>query len=88
MQFKKEYNVFYSAHTLSTDCIGKNESGWTISGEIKRDYDEWVNEFEAIHSKYGKVWGDFEKTVFADSEEGFNHFIENHKPEEWDYQDI
>jgi hypothetical protein len=34
------------------------------------------------------VWGNFEDTVFADSEEGYNHFIENHPPESWDYWDI
>ena len=65
-----------------------NESGWVISGTIHEDYYEWVNEFEAIHPVYGKVWGDFEIEVFADSEEGFNNFYENHPPNAWDYDDI
>lgn len=63
-------------------------SGWTIKGEIHEDYYTWVNGFEAHHPEYGRVWGDFEEEVYADSEEGFNHFYENHTPEPWDYGDI
>ena len=47
-----------------------------------------VAEYKAIHQTFGKVWGNFEDKVFADSEEGYNHFIENHPPERWDYWDI
>ena len=66
----------------------KNESGWEISGEIQEDFCQWVNDFEATHPTFGKVWGNFEDKVFADSEEGYNHFIENHPPESWDYWGI
>lgn len=66
----------------------KHPDGWTISGEIHEDYHVWVNEFEAIHPTFGRVWGNFEREVFADSEEGFAHFYANHKPEAWDYGDI
>jgi len=65
-----------------------NEDGWTIKAVVHEDYFEWVNWFEACHDVYGKVWGDFEDEVFADSEEGFNHFYENHKPKAWNYDDI
>ena len=65
-----------------------HEDGWTITGKIHEDYYVWVNEFEAAHPIYGKVWGDFESEVHADSEEGFQHFHENHKPHAWDYDDI
>jgi hypothetical protein len=65
-----------------------HNDGWTIKGLIHEDYYYWVNEFEAIHPVFGKVWGDFEHTVFADSEEGFQDFFNKHKPHEWDYQDI
>lgn len=75
-----DYFIGYSEKT--------HESGWTICGEVVEDYFHWVNEFSATHKKYGKVYGDFEKSVFADSEEGFQHFWENHQPEEWDYMDI
>ncbi len=85
----KEFNITgHDANTLPQECIGKNESGWEISGEIHEDYYYWVNDFEAIHLTYGKVWGNFEDKVFADTEEGYNHFIENHPPESWDYWDI
>lgn len=62
--------------------------GWSISAVVIEDSVEWVNYFQAKHPIFGKVWGDFEKEVFADSEEGFNDFISKHKPIEWDYSDI
>lgn len=65
-----------------------HDSGWTITGEIHEDYYEWVNDFEATHPTFGKVWGNFEGEVHADSEEGFAHFWKNHEPEAWDYMDI
>ena len=86
---RKDFNIKgHNAYTLSPEYIGTNSSGWVITGETKEDYLTWVNEFEAQHPKFGKVWGDFEVTVFADSEEGYRHFFENHPPEEWDYWDI
>ena len=63
-------------------------SGWTISGMLKEDWYAWVNEFEATHPQYGKVWGDFEDSVEASSEAAFAHFYEHHEPEAWDYGDI
>lgn len=65
-----------------------HESGWTIKGEIHEDYYVWVNDFEATHPKFGRVAGNFETEVTADSEEGFADFWKNHQPEAWDYQDI
>ena len=78
----------HEAYTLSPVHLGENESGWVITGDIKEDYYTWVNEFEAVHPIYGKVWGNFEYEVYADSEEGYEHFFQNHTPEEWDYWDI
>jgi hypothetical protein len=34
------------------------------------------------------VWGDFEKEVYADSEEAFADFYAKHEPHAWDYWDI
>lgn len=65
-----------------------HNSGWTIEGLIHEDYYIWVNEFKALHPKYGKVYGDFESIVYANSEEGFKHFYEHHTPEAWNYEDI
>lgn len=48
----------------------------------------WVEEFEATHPVYGRVFGDFGCEVMADSEEGFNDFFEKHAPYAWDFQDI
>ena len=62
--------------------------GWTISGWVKEDFCTWVNEFEASHPVFGRVWGDFEDKVFADSKEGYEAFNEAHSPHSWDYQDI
>jgi hypothetical protein len=72
------------ASTLPPECIGLNESGWTIEGAINEDYYSWVNEFEAVHPVFGKVWGNFEIEVYADSEEGYEDFVKNHEPEDWD----
>ncbi len=65
-----------------------HEDGWTITGEIKEDYCYWVNDFGAVHPIFGKVWGNFERTVYADTEAGFNDFYLKHPPREWDYWDI
>lgn len=65
-----------------------HNDGWEITGVVQEDYFVWVNYFEANHPKYGRVWGDFEEEVFADSEEGFKNFYDNHAPEAWDYYDI
>lgn len=101
-KFGKDFNSEGGALTLNPDevCEGEYEvnsnkeysrthkDGWTIKGRIHEDYYEWVNDFEAIHPKFGKVWGDFESEVYADTEEGFKDFFDKHKPEEWDYGDI
>ena len=52
-----------------------HENGWKISGEIHEDYFVWVNEFSAEHPEYGKVWGDFESKVYADTPESLRVFI-------------
>lgn len=65
-----------------------HESGWTISGKIHNDWFSWVNAFEAHHPTYGQVWGDFEKEVYVESEEAFEHFWKHHPPRSWDYGDI
>jgi hypothetical protein len=93
----KKYGVDFESNcngspalTLYPDDIRNSPhiDGWTITGNIHEDYYEWVNEFQATHPIYGKVWGNFEDEVFADSEDGFKHFYENHPPEAWDYYDI
>ena len=100
-KFGKDFYSSGGALTLNTSEVSESEDnnrytiyqrthsdGWTIKGQIHEDYFAWVNDFEATHPTYGKVWGNFEEEVFADSEEGYNHFYENHKPEAWDYGDI
>lgn len=62
--------------------------GWTITGKVVEDYYYWVNEFWAEHPTLGKVWGDYEHEVVADSEEAFNDFYAKHPPHAWDYGDI
>ena len=87
--YKKKFNYTGRwSHTLSSSCIGDNESGWKISGEIHRDWYEWVKDFEAEHPKHGRVWGNFEKTVYATSEKAYKKFIKKHPPQEGDYWDI
>lgn len=88
MFFRKYDVIGTDAKTLNVEYIGNNMSGWLIKGDIKEDYYEWVNYFQAIHPIYGKVFGDFEKGVFASSEKALKHFIKHHPYEVWDYYDI
>lgn len=87
-KFGVDFKSEYGALTLNPEEIGEHPDGWIISGEVHEDYYEWVNEFEAHHPTYGKVWGNFEEEVYAESEEGFQHFYKNHTPVAWDYGDI
>ena len=84
-----DYEGSYNgALTLPPEAIGTHESGWTIEGEIHKDYYEWVNNFKATHPIYGIVQGDFEEFIETSSDEAFEHFYKNHPPESWDYGDI
>lgn len=65
-----------------------HDDGWTITGDVCEDWYVWVNEFEAHHPQFGTVKGNFEDEVYADSEEGFQHFWQHHEPDAWDYWDI
>ncbi len=100
----KKFGVdFHSAGGALTLCAGEvcelpepdrgtytrtHADGWTISGEVHEDYFLWVNGFEASHPTLGRVHGDFESEVHADSEEAFQDFYAKHPPQAWDYWDI
>ena len=77
-----------SAYTLRPEDVGKHENGWELKAIIHEDYYEWVNYFEAFHPIHGKVWGDFESEVQADSYTAIGNFLDNFEPHEWDYADI
>jgi hypothetical protein len=64
-------------------------SGWWIwAPKIHFDAYTWVEEFQAWHHDYGYVWGNCQKTVYAASMAGYEHFFTNHTPEEWNMGDI
>ena len=86
--FTKEYENNHNACTLPIECLDDHESGWSITGLICDDYYTWVSDFEATHSRYSRVFGNFEKIVYATSKKGYEHFCKNHPTEEWDYWDI
>ncbi len=99
--FAKKFEIEGSmAFTLSPEEVCENHQsltgfsartyvdGWTISGAIHEDYYYWVNDFEAHHPRFGRVWGNFEDVVYADSEEAFDAFRASHEPQSWDYYDI
>jgi hypothetical protein len=99
---EEEQKKFFSAaaYTLNPEEVLENHNretgtfvrvhpdGWIISGRIVEDYYYWVNDFEAIHPVYGRVWGNFEEEVYVDTEEGFQDFMNKHEPHAWDYYDI
>lgn len=77
------------ARTLNPEDLGFHEkSGWTIEGEVHEDWYEWVNDFVAVHPVYGKIEGNFEDAVTADTQIALDHFLINHPFYEWDYYDI
>lgn len=88
--FGVDFDSEGGALTLATCEVtdSPHADGWTVTGEIHEDYLEWVNEFEAVHTTLGRVWGNFEEIVYASSKEAFDNFMVNHAPEAWDYQDI
>ena len=77
------------ANTLEPDDLGTHQApdGWTVEGEVHEDWYEWVNDFTATKGKM-KVWGNFEKSVYATSKRAYDDFIKYHEPKEWDYWDI
>lgn len=88
-KFGVDFDSCGGALTLRHEYIGTNASKWNITGDIlSEDIFMWINDFEAEHPIFGKVWGNFEHEVYADSEEGYNNFVKKHPPEAWDYENI
>ena len=89
---KNRQHATLPAITLTPTCLSDRlQSGWTVSGEVNGDAGYfWVNEFHAKHPKYGRVYGNLEKTVYYTSDEGLEDFINTYKVciEFWDYGDI
>ena len=87
--FTTGYKNTTNACTLPAEFVTQeHKSKWVITGEVCYDYYSWVNDFEAVHPKYGRVFGNFEKIVYATSKKGYEHFCKNHPAEEWNYWDI
>ena len=76
------------ALTLDPSDLGTHPDGWTVTGRVDEDYYKWVQVFEAVHPKWGTVWGDFEDKVYATSERAYRKFVEAHPPTAWDKGDI
>lgn len=75
-------------NNLPLSCIGDNESGWKVSGEIHHDWYDWLEDFEAEHPKYGRVWGNFRNNVYATSFKAYKKFMKKHPLQQEDYWDI
>lgn len=73
------------ARTLPAKYVGVHSNGWTIIGEIKHGI--YVNYFEAYHCN-SRVWGDFEKKIFATSLKTFKEFKKLFPYVEWNYKDL
>jgi hypothetical protein len=82
------YCIREDMYDLPGEYVRTHDNQWTIAGKVKEDYYEWINEFEAEHPVFGRVWGDFEGEVYADTEEGYQDFYKNFPPTAWDYWDI
>lgn len=69
-------------HTL------EHKDGWTISAIIEYDYYVWIESFRAYHPKYGKIYGDLNNLIKAESIEAYEHFIKYHPIKKFDLHDI
>lgn len=87
-QALKYYGISGCYVTLYPYQLGNHASGWIVEGEVSEDCFEWVSDFTASHPVYGKVWGNFNKKVYADSQEGLDDFMKNVPPHAWDIYDI
>ena len=98
--FEKQFDPKGMAQTLRAEDVCANhvsqtgphsrthDSGWTISGFISEDWYYWVKNFEAEHPTFGRVHGNFEDTVVAETQAAFEAFYASHPPHVWDYADI
>jgi len=67
----------------------KHESGWTIrTNVVEQDYFVWVGDFEAVHSQYGAISGNFSQIVTAESKEAYDHFHKHHPFDKFDLGNI
>ncbi len=69
-----DFNDYYAANVYSL----RHLSGWKIIAKMKTDNYKWIQDFRASHKKYGTIYGNFNKSVYAESEESYNDFIKNH----------
>lgn len=98
IKFEKSYGS--EARTLEPEIVhdGAREecgmftrthsNGWTVTGRVVEDWYYWVNDFVATHPIFGKVWGNYEEIVYADTEAGYLAFTASFPPHVWDYHDI
>lgn len=81
--FSQNSSIF---NKYSTIYVNKD---WFIYTRVHNDYYIWGSDFMAFYLKESKyVLGNFEKTIYASSEEDLNKFIEDNPYSEWDYLDI
>lgn len=66
----------------------RHDDGWMIIGAIVEDAYYWVDNFIAYHPQHRFVFGAFNDTLYATSEEGYQDFIAKHIPRTWDTGDI
>lgn len=90
---KKGRKIGSIAFTLSPYILDKqNKNDWFFKAKIQEDYYQWINFFEASHSKYGKIFGDFEIGIHypKENKEALNNFLEKtfQYLNLWDYMDI
>lgn len=61
------------------------DNGWHIVGQVCEDYFTWVEKFTAYKFDGAKVLaGDYNKVIYASSEEAYNDFVKHFPPQEFD----
>lgn len=85
LPINRETSSYYNENKT---CARKNSSGWAISAKIEADYYVWIEDFTAYHPTYGKIEAKLREYIDVESEEAYQHFIENHPLEIFCYGDI
>ena len=76
-----------NAVTLNTTALSSDK--WEVTGKVKEDYYEWINDFYAVEkSTNNVVFGNFEDIVYATDKDTYDRFRKQIKVDDWDYMDI
>jgi len=66
----------------------QHSNGWCIIAEVVEDYFSWCEDFIAIHTKHGTVFGNYNSALYSDNNESLIEFIKEYPPVSFDPAEI